>query len=143
MYPFDSERKRMSAIRQVGQERVLFVKGAAQSMIDRCTHIFSGGKVVALEDLQRKNLLDQNHDRANHARRQLVYAYRVLDADEEIATEDDIVESDLICLGMVSMIDPPRPEVHEAIQAAYDAHIRVTVITGDHALTATAIAQQV
>jgi Ca2+-transporting ATPase len=134
----------MSCVRNIGGESILFAKGAPDSMIERCTMILDDGVERKITDTDRQKLLDQNEERAKNARRQLIFAYKKLDPDTNRRQyEDEEMETDLVCLGMVSMIDPPRPEVHDAMEAAYRAHINVAIITGDHALTATAIAKQV
>lgn len=144
LYPFDSERKRMSCIREVDGSLILFVKGAPDAMIDRCTMMADDAGERHMTENDRQLLLTQNEKRANNARRQLVFGYKKLKADADRRDlDDDEIEQDLVCLGMVSMIDPPRPEVKQSMEAAYRAHINVAIITGDHALTATAIAKQV
>lgn len=82
LYPFDSERKRMSCVREIDGKQVLFVKGAPDSMIERCTMIMDqdGEREIVASDT--KKLLEYNHERASHARRQLVFAYKILEADE-------------------------------------------------------------
>ncbi|USN57025.1 MAG: HAD-IC family P-type ATPase [Candidatus Peribacteria bacterium] len=144
LYPFDSERKRMSCVRDVDGSQILFVKGASDAIISRCTHIVDGGEERSITDADKKKLLNQNDERASNARRQLIFAYKKIDPNtDRRSLDDEQIEDGLVLLGMVSMIDPPRPEVHDAMEAAYRAHINVAIITGDHALTATAIARQV
>jgi Ca2+-transporting ATPase len=142
-FGFDSARKRMSSLRKYGphKEIYLFVKGAPESVMERCTHIWDHGKVRKLHPADRKFLLGRNETLANEAMRNLAVAYRVMPSGTK--TKDlkiDGAETDLVWLGMVSMIDPLRPEVPEAMDAARKAQIKVAIVTGDYAPTAKAIA---
>lgn len=144
-FGFDSARKRMSSIREYGPGKKLhlFVKGAPESVLERCTHIWDHGKVRKLHPADRKFLLSRNEDLAGAAMRNLAVAYRILPANtkpNKIKLDD--AEEDLVWLGMVSMIDPLRPEVPEAMDAARKAHIKVSIVTGDYAPTAKAIAMR-
>lgn len=144
-FGFDSARKRMSSVRAygVGNKLHLFVKGAPESVLSRCTHIWDHGKVRKLHPADRKLLLSRNDELANKAMRNLAVAYRVLPAKtnpDKLKIDD--AETDLVWLGMVSMIDPLRPEVPEAMDAARQAHIKVSIVTGDYAPTARAIAMR-
>lgn len=127
---FDSERKRMSTVHE---REVMYMKGAVDSVLDVCKYIQLGGEVIKLTDKIRKELLEKNAEYASEAYRVLGFAYRKgLEAE-------NYSEKDMIFVGMVGMIDPPRPEVKEAIKTCKDAHISVVMITGDHAMTAKAI----
>lgn len=141
-FPFDSVRKRMSSVRFVNNVNTIFTKGAPESVIARCTHMVSReGKVVTLSPAQRKLLLAENDVYAKRAMRNLAYAYRTFDKSMHIQSVTlDEVESKLIYMGMVSIIDPVREEVAAAMEAARGAHIKVSIITGDYAPTAKAIA---
>lgn len=142
-FAFDSARKRMSSIRAYGEHKELyaFVKGASESILDRCTQIWDGAQVRAINASDKKRILEQNTLLASTAMRNLAFAYRVLPAssDPKKLIMDD-TESQLIWLGMVSMIDPLREEVPGAMEAARTAHIKVSIVTGDYAVTAQAIA---
>lgn len=141
-FPFDSVRKRMSSVRMYDDKLTVFVKGAPESVIERCTKIWlPNGKIRKITDSDRKTIYSQNDFFANKAMRNLAYAYKNIDSSVDYKQHDpDIVENDLIYMGMVSMIDPIREEVAAAMQAANNAHIRVSIITGDYAITAKAIA---
>ncbi len=140
MLPFDSVRKRMSSIRVFWDRTYLLVKWAPDSVLARATQIAYGEKIakISLEDVEKIHGQDAN--RAHQARRNLAVAYRdVTDLDWTTMTDEEI-ESDLIFLGLVSMIDPPREEVAEAMKKSKEAGINIAIITGDYALTAQAIA---
>lgn len=142
-FGFDSARKRMSSLRRFGskKELTLFVKGAPESVLERCTKIWDHGKVRKLHPADRKFLLGRNNELAAQAMRNLAVAYRVMPAGAKVKELTiDTAETELVWLGMVSMIDPLRPEVPEAMDAARRAHIKVSIVTGDFAPTAKAIA---
>jgi Ca2+-transporting ATPase len=142
-FGFDSARKRMSSVRKYGlhKELHLFVKGAPESVLERCTHMWDHGRVRKLHPADRALLLDQNDKLATQAMRNLAIAYRILPASTKPnKLKLDDAETDLVWLGMLSMIDPLRPEVPEAMDAARRAHIKVSIVTGDYAPTAKAIA---
>lgn len=144
-FAFDSARKRMSSIRHYGpgQQLYIFVKGAAESVLERSTEVWDHGHVRKLKVADHAFFLGKNTEWAEAAMRNLGYAYKVLPAGtdiEKLKMED--VESGLTFLGLVSMIDPLRDEVAAAMKAAHEAHIKVSIITGDFALTAEAIAKK-
>lgn len=140
-HSFDSARKRMSSTRKYDGKLCAFVKGAPESVLERCTHYWDDGKVRTMTTADRAAIAAQNMDWANAAMRNLAFAYRMLplDTDMKKLTIDE-VEAELVFLGMVSMVDPLRDEVHQAMQDAHKAHIQVSIITGDFAPTAKAIA---
>jgi Ca2+-transporting ATPase len=142
-FAFDSARKRMSSIRAYGENKELyaFVKGAPENILDRCTEIWDGVHVRTLTAKDKKQILEQNMLLASKAMRNLAFAYRILPKGSEpkkLVMDD--TESQLIWQGMVSMIDPLREEVPAAMEAARTAHIKVSIVTGDYAVTAQAIA---
>jgi Ca2+-transporting ATPase len=142
-FGFDSARKRMSSVRAYGQDKqlYLFVKGAPESVLERCTYIWDHGHTRPLTGADRKFLLKYNESLATEAMRNLGVAYRIFPAGTKVKKlEMDEAESKLVWAGMVSMIDPLRPEVPEAMDAARRAHIKVSIVTGDFAPTAKAIA---
>lgn len=142
-YSFDSGRKRMSSVRHYGSKKQLavFAKGAPESLLERCDSIWDHGKVRKLTSRDRKAILKTNDQLASQAMRNLGIAYRVLPpkADPKKLTMDE-AESKLVWLSMISMIDPLREQVPNAMDAARRAHIKVCIVTGDHAVTAKAIA---
>ncbi len=150
--PFDSRRKRMttfhklngagrlSGIDVINSGYVSFCKGAPDVLLSLCTRIYSGGKIRPLTDADRQKLLEVNGSMGQQALRVLGLAMRQWDAiPEDISPET--VESDMIFVGFAGMIDPPRPEVKDAVREAKEAGIRTVMVTGDHKLTATAIAK--
>lgn len=142
-FSFDSARKRMSSVRAWGDGKNLyvFVKGAPENVLQKCTDIWDHGHTRSLTKKNRNDILATNEELAQSALRNLSYAYKILPKNAKV--EDlklDYVEAGLAYLGMVSMIDPLREEVPAAMQAAHDAHIKVSIITGDYASTAQAIA---
>lgn len=141
-FPFDSVRKRMSSVRMYNDKLTVFVKGAPESVLDKCSKIWlPDGKVRPLTDADRKMIHEQNDEFANKAMRNLAYASKELEKGVDYRQHDpDVVEHDLVYMGMVSMIDPVREDVAEAMMTARAAHIKVSIITGDYAPTAKAIA---
>jgi P-type Ca2+ transporter type 2C len=147
--PFDSERKRMSTVHTIHPtsagalsplaqtDRVVLVKGAVDGMLSRLTAVWTTHGPVELRQHHLDTLLAANDDMASSGLRVLAVAYRG-DADSLV---DDDLETDLTLLGLIGMIDPPRPEVREAVARCNTAGIRTVMITGDHPLTALAIAK--
>ena len=142
--PFDSIRKMMTTINQTGKDdrsgygHILFSKGAPEIIMEKCTKIIKDGQIKDMSGPDRDKILDNNSLLAGKAMRNLAFAFKYLDrlpAEDGISKE----ENDLVYLGMVGMIDPPRPEVYDAIAKCKRANIQVIMVTGDHKLTATAI----
>jgi Ca2+-transporting ATPase len=139
-FSFDAVRKRMSTVHKHEEGIFAFVKGAPDMLLERCSHIFAQGKVRSFTAEDKKKILQANEQMAGKALRVLAMAYKKIPKLEKFAVED--VESDLIFVGLAGMIDPPRPEVKEALAECKSAGIKVCVVTGDHKLTAAAIAQE-
>jgi P-type Ca2+ transporter type 2C len=142
-YGFDSARKRMSSERAYGTHKqlYLFVKGAPENVLARCTEIWDHGHTRPLQTADHTYLKHHHEAQATRAMRNLGFAYRVLPPGTDMhKLKIDEAEDDLIWLGMVSMIDPLRAEVPEAMEIAERAHIKVSIVTGDYAVTAKAIA---
>ncbi len=137
--PFDSERKRMATVHDVAGERVVYVKGGADVVLDLCTHALLRGRVEVLDDGLRRELSAQNAEMASKGFRTLAFAMRSLAASEP--TEGDHLERGLTYVGIAGLVDPPRSEVPAAIGLCHRAGIKVAMVTGDHALTARAIAE--
>jgi P-type Ca2+ transporter type 2C len=153
---FDSARKRMSTVHDpiagasrlfegLPQDRpISFVKGAIDGLIDHAAGVWSVDGPIEIDGAWRRRLLDANDRLAGKGRRVLGVAYRVFDtagadlADQAVLT--DHAEMELVVLGLVGMIDPPRAEVRDAVAVCRSAGIRPVMITGDHPLTAKAIA---
>jgi Ca2+-transporting ATPase len=140
--PFTSERKLMSVLvidRENHDQRLIITKGAPDVLLDRCARVRVGNDVLPMTDDVRARALADVDALSSEALRTLSVAYRPLDAaDAEDAGE--ALERDLIFVGTVGIIDPPRPEAAEAIKEAHQAGIRVIMITGDHPRTAARIA---
>lgn len=144
--PFSSERKLMSTVHQdaLKQERlIVFTKGAPDILLRRCTHELVGDVARPLTEQRRNEIRAINESLASQALRTLGLAFRSLPHDA-LSNEnvDDRIEQELVFLGLVGMIDPPRTEVQQAVQKAKDAGIRPIMITGDHPRTAAAIASE-
>jgi magnesium-transporting ATPase (P-type) len=140
--PFESVRKRMSVIHVEGDGQKAYVKGAPSETISRCSHIRLDGQVVPMTDELRTHVAAENDAMSRQALRVLAVCERDLPGELTDYTPD-AVEKDLTFLGLVGMIDPPRPEVSEAVERALHAGIRVIMVTGDYGLTAEAIARRI
>lgn len=144
--PFDARRKRMSTIHrnvdedQVGQ--VAFVKGAPREVLQLCSHILYYGVVRPLDNKLRAEILAANDDHARNALRVLALARREL-PPRVGSYSVERVEQDLTFLGLMAMMDPPRPEIAEAVKTFRHAGIRMVIITGDYGLTAESLARRV
>lgn len=137
--PFDAARLRMTVICQhANQGQVAFVKGAPEVILGLCNRLKQGDGVISLDDERRKEILQANEKMTGQAMRVLALAYKPV---ENLEQEDP--EKSLILLGLLGMVDPPRPEVREAITTCHKAGIKVVMITGDHPHTALAIAKSV
>jgi Ca2+-transporting ATPase len=133
--PFDHTRKRMSVVVREDAGLVVYTKGAPETLLALCTHVWQG-RVVPMTAQHRKDVLDTNERYAQQALRVIGVAMRTLDAD----TPE--IEQRLTWIGMIGLADPPRPEAADAIKACQAAHVRTVMITGDHVTTAAAMAQQ-
>ncbi|MCR8845251.1 calcium-translocating P-type ATPase, SERCA-type [Paenibacillus sp. SC116] len=138
--PFDSDRKRMSVIVDHQGGRLLYTKGAPDVLMERCSYVLWEGKVVPFTHTLKQRAIAANAEMAKQALRVLGVAYRELKPFEDI--QDERVENQLIFVGLGGLIDPPRKEVREAIHKCRRAGIKTVMITGDHQLTAEAIAGQ-
>ena len=139
--PFSSERKMMTTVDEDDEESglVIAAKGAPDVLLDRCSHEYRAGDEVALTPERRSQILESVDGLADQALRTLAVAYRRTFEFDCVEKED--LEHDLVLAGVVGIIDPPRSEVRDAIEEASEAGIRVVMITGDHPLTATRIAE--
>lgn len=135
--PFDSSRKRMSTLHVIDGEKRLLVKGGPDVILSLCSRIRIGNKLVSLTEELEQELANKNEFFSSQAMRVLAFAYKPFDK-RELTPED---ETDLIFIGLLAMIDPPRPEVYHAVADAARAGIKTVMITGDHKTTARAIAR--
>ena len=140
--PFDARRKRMTTIHRAADKEVAFVKGAPREVLALSTQILVNGKTLPLDDALRAEILAANDGYARGALRVLALARRELPLRSTAYTVDN-VERDLTFLGLMAMMDPPRPEVEKAVQVCRQAGIRIAMITGDYGLTAELVARRV
>lgn len=141
-FSFDSTRKAMSSIRQYDEEKVLTMKGALDNILTITKSLYRDGKEVQITEDDKKLLLEISEKYSKQAMRVLAIAYRKLDRGKIDYVIEDI-EKDIVLLGLVAMIDPPKEGVMEAVDAAHKAHIDTFIMTGDHAITAQAIAKEI
>ncbi|RJX41016.1 calcium-translocating P-type ATPase, SERCA-type [Paenibacillus pinisoli] len=140
-FPFDSERKRMSVLLSHQGGRLLCTKGAPDMLMEQCAYVLWDGKVVPFTNTLKRKCAEAGEVMALSALRVLGFAYRDLRSTERCETEAE-AENNLIFVGLAGMIDPPRREVKDAIATCRRAGIKTVMITGDHQLTAEAIAGQ-
>ncbi|MCC6984491.1 MAG: cation-translocating P-type ATPase, partial [Bauldia sp.] len=136
--PFSSERKLMSTVHADGENGArlrALTKGAPDVLLKRCTHQLVGREAVALSEEDRARIMERNEALAGEGLRTLGVAFRSLPTSDG-ETFDEELEHDLVFLGLIGMIDPPRQEAREAVKRAQGAGIRVMMITGDHPKTA-------
>ena len=139
--PFDSSRKRMSTVHEFDQKLVVIAKGGVDEILNISKFITKDGVIQAMSTADKEAILAQNEAFASKALRVLAVATKSI---EENPQEGDLsLESDLVFAGLVGMIDPPRPEVFDAIATCKKAGIQTVMITGDHAITAQAIAREI
>jgi Ca2+-transporting ATPase len=140
---FSSERKRMSTIHNPGGETLVCnVKGAPELILERCVKITVEGKVLKLDADKKREVLEANERMAHKALRVLGVAYRNLSPEGVDTLSEEEIEKDLVFIGLIGMIDPPRAEVKEAVKKCDEAGIKTVMITGDHKITAEAVAQE-
>ena len=138
--PFDSDRKLMTTVNKIGEKFVVCTKGGVDELLNRCTKYTLNGEIKTDLDDYKNQIKENNEKMAKDALRVLAMGYKELDhepTDEEMKD----IENDLIYIGMVGMIDPPREEVKLAVQKCKTAGIKTVMITGDHKITAVAIAK--
>ena len=138
--PFDSDRKLMTTVHQVGNKYLVYTKGGVDELLKRCNSYISNGEIKNDLEQFKEKITVQNEKMAKDALRVLAMGYKELD---NMPSSDEMkeIEKDLIYVGMVGMIDPPREEVKAAVAKCKSAGIKTVMITGDHKITATAIAK--
>ena len=139
--PFDSDRKLMTTINEVNGKYIVYTKGGVDELLARCNSYLLNGEIKQDLENYSKIVRENNEKMAKEALRVLSCAYKEIDhkpTDEEIKN----IENDLIFVGMVGMIDPPREEAKKAVEKCKTAGIKTVMITGDHKITATAIAKK-
>ncbi|MEM3551439.1 MAG: cation-translocating P-type ATPase [Candidatus Bathyarchaeia archaeon] len=141
--PFTSERKRMTTIHKTPEGEVhAYMKGAPETLLERCTHTIENGKIKKLTEEKKSKILNANEELAGNALRVLAMAYKKL-PETLTKYESEAVENEMIFVGLQGMIDPPREEAIEANKLCQKAGIKAVMITGDHKLTAIAVAKEV
>ena len=138
--PFDSDRKRMTTLNEMPEGLVAYTKGAVDEMLPLCTNLLTEDGVREMTDADRRRILELCNNMSRNALRVLGYAKRVWESAPEDESAD--LEHGMTFIGATGMIDPPRKEVISAVETCHDAGIRVIMITGDHKVTALAIAKQ-
>ena len=139
--PFSSETKRMTTMHAApSNKKIAYMKGAPEIVLSKCTKVLVNGKSSKLNDEDRTRILKVNEAMARQALRNLGFAFREL--AESVNTCDEKIEKDFTFVGIMGMIDPPREEVKEAIYTCKKAGINVVMVTGDHKLTAVAVAKE-
>lgn len=137
---FDSDRKLMSTLHDIDGTPTLLTKGAIDVLLSRATKIFTSNGVLPLDQGGKQEILRVNQELSEQGLRVLAFGYRPLEAVRPISLDD---ETDMTFVGLISMIDPPRVESVQAVADAKQAGIRTVMITGDHKVTATAIARKI
>ena len=135
---FTSERKRMTTINKVGNKTIAYTKGAPEVVLDLCNRVLIGGRLVRLTRDEKKKILEVNEQFASNALRVLGFALKEVSGKEPPMA----IEKEMVFIGLQAMIDPPRPEVRDAIKKCETAGIKVVMITGDHKATAVAVANE-
>lgn len=138
--PFDSDRKLMTTKYRLHGVPTLLTKGAVDVLLERTTRIRTSEGVCPITEKDKKQILEQNLRFSENGLRVLAFAYREVEEEDRLSLDD---ESDYIFLGLISMMDPPREESKAAVEDAKRAGIRPVMITGDHKITASAIAKQI
>ena len=139
--PFDSERKLMTTVNKVGDRYFVYTKGGIDELLERCTKIELNGETLEKTEEYEEKIKQENENMAKDALRVLGMAYKEIDHKPSKEEMKDL-EENLIFLGMCGMIDPPRMEVKQAVAKCKTAGIRTVMITGDHKITAIAIAKE-
>lgn len=136
--PFDSDRKMMSVKCKLHGKETILVKGAVDVLLKRCDFVLYNNKVVEMNDKEREKIINQNEQFSNDGLRVLAFAYK--ETTEKLTPE---TENNLLFVALASMMDPPREEAVTAVHSAKNAGIKTVMITGDHKLTAIAIAKKI
>lgn len=139
--PFDSDRKRMSTVHEIGGQRIMIVKGAVDVLLDGMDGICAEDGVRAFGKRDKKEIEGQNTEFSREGLRVLAFAYKILEKGERSIGRED--EKHLTFLGLIAMMDPPREESKKAVEQCIRAGIRPIMITGDHRLTAAAVAERI
>ncbi|HUW21959.1 MAG TPA: cation-translocating P-type ATPase [Candidatus Bathyarchaeia archaeon] len=144
---FDELRKRMSTLHSGTKQVLICLKGAPESVIDCCSYYETGKGIKKITASVKRSIVAKTAEMGRRGRRVLAYAHRYIPYSSFLDKKEDLqpeqIETKLIFAGLVGLIDPPRPEVESAVRLAKAAGVRTVIVTGDHALTALAIAQEI
>ncbi len=135
--PFDSSRKMMTTIHKIGNKYISITKGAPDVLLENCKFYDNGEQKIILDDKKKSQIIQNNENMAEHALRVIAVGYRILESENT-----NNIENELIFVGLIGMIDPPRKGVKEAVLQCRKAGIKTVMITGDHVITAKAIAKE-
>ncbi|MFC1656570.1 cation-translocating P-type ATPase [Patescibacteria group bacterium] len=138
--PFDTTRHYMATLHKNSGQNILVVKGTIEKILNSSTRYYLDGEIVELTPEKKAQILKANNDFASRALRVIAIAYKECSSSKKVVNDSDV--SDLVFMSLAGMIDSPRREVHRAINDAKSAGIKVLMITGDHMITASAIAKQ-
>ena len=138
--PFDSDRKLMSTLHEIDGKNIMFTKGALDVMLDRVKYILKSDGVTVISDEDKKNIISTNRQLSENGLRVLAFGYKELDQVRDLTLDD---ENNFTFIGLISMIDPPREESKQAVADCIRAGIKPIMITGDHKITASAIAKEI
>lgn len=138
--PFDSDRKLMSSLHNIDLQHRMITKGAMDVMLSRSTHIKTSTGIRPITEQDKTEIESINHQLSSEGLRVLGFAYKDLESTKTLTLAD---ENDFVFIGLISMMDPPRKESAEAVKDCLNAGIKPIMITGDHKITATAIAKQI
>lgn len=151
--PFESRRKRMTTVNQLerpidGAQRIAYIKGAPKEVIKLSDFIQVDGKKQPMTEELRQKIMEANDGYARRGLRVLALSYRLLHKEDNIPTAmsaytPEIIEQNMVFVGLIVMADPPRPEVAEAVEECHRAGIHIIMITGDYGLTAESIAKRI
>lgn len=138
--PFDSDRKLMSTVNRINQQNIMISKGALDVLLSKTVKIVTSLGIVDMTEIHRKKIEEVNQNFSMNGLRVLALAYKDIKGNQTIGVED---EGNLIFAGLIAMMDPPREESKEAVESCINAGIKPVMITGDHKITAIAIAKQI
>lgn len=141
-FPFDSRRKLMSTLHLKNSDQILYLKGAPKSVLDLTSSFMKNSRLYPISEGILSEIITVNDFFAEQGLRVLAIAMKEITDNDQIENPED-VEHNLIFLGLIAMMDPPRPEVSEAVKKCHHAQIRIIMITGDYGLTAKSIARKI
>ncbi len=139
--PFNSEMKMRASLVQINDDKQIYTVGAPEKIIENCEYVLQNGEKVEMSEEKRKEMISRVEEMSDEAMRAIGLAYGSVENGRERVAKNMI--KGLVLAGVVGMIDPPRPEVKEAVERASSAGVRIVMVTGDHKKTAAAIAKRV